>query len=63
MVMGGFRVLSSVCLSVTLWFPKDNLRMPAQILMTFGIHTYFMGTSPGIGARQNLHISNEAAAL
>ena len=46
-----------------LWFPKDNLWMPSRIFMKFGIHTYFIGASPGIGARQNSRIFNEAAAL
>ena len=49
--------------SLILWFLKDNLWMPARILIKFGVHTYFIGASPGIGARQNLRIFNEAAAL
>ena len=48
---------------IELWFPKDNFRMPARILMKFSIHTYFMSTSPGIGARQNPRIFNEVAGL
>ena len=46
-----------------LWFPKDNLWMHARISLKFCIHTYFIGASPGIGARQNPRIFNEAAAL
>ena len=49
--------------TLILWFLKDNLRMPARILIKFGVHTYFIDASPGIGARQNLRIFNEAAAL
>ena len=56
-------VRPSVRPSVTLWSPKDNLRMAARILMKFGIPTYFKGTSAGSGARQNPRIFNEAAAL
>lgn len=48
--------------SVTLWFPKDNLKMPSRIKMKFGIHNYFVNIylhmQPGIVLLHNHRIFN-----
>ena len=53
-------VRPSVCHT---WFPIDNSRTPARILMKLHMHTYLMGILAGIGARQNPCIFNEPAGL